>query len=175
MIMMKLVDTYATCLNGSNTWDILSPDCEKLYRSYNVAIRSIFDLDQTTHRYMIEPLSNYNHLRTLLAARYVSFHDTLRNTRKTPVSFLTRLYERDHRTVMGKTLATLAKECEMSDICGLKPSVLKKCMIYMTLHEDQKWRVGVGLELLQNYHGSLDIPGFSREEVKSMLDFICTT
>ena len=124
---------------------------------------------------MIEPISNYKHLKTLLATRYVTFHASLRDSRKFWVSFLTRLYERDRRTVMGRTLATLADECNVPFFHSLKPSIMKRCMVYMPAHEDQKWRMSIGIELLTNYHNGLDIPGFTREEIKTMLDFICTT
>ena len=60
-IFLKLMNTYATSLYGSNTWDIFSPDCERLYNSYNVAIRIVLDVDRCTHRYMIEPLSGNLH------------------------------------------------------------------------------------------------------------------
>ena len=76
---------------------------------------------------------------------------------------------------MGRTLATLADECNVSSTLSLKPSIIKRCMEYMPIYDDQKWRIGVGIELLTNYHNGLDIPGFTREETKTMLDFVCTT
>ena len=55
-IFLNLMNTFATSLYGSNTWDLFSPDCEGLYNSYNVTIRTVLDVDRCTHnRYMITP------------------------------------------------------------------------------------------------------------------------
>ena len=47
--LIKLMNSYSITLYGSNTWDIFSADCEKLYTSFNVAIRQILKLDRCTH------------------------------------------------------------------------------------------------------------------------------
>ena len=53
-ILTKLINIYATSFYGSGAWDIFSSDCEKLYKSWNVTIRMVFNLDICTHRYVIE-------------------------------------------------------------------------------------------------------------------------
>ena len=103
------MNIYATTLYGSNTWDILSPDCERLYKSFNVTMRHVLKIDRCTHRYMIEPLSDCLHLKTVLAARYATFHQSLVNSKKLTVRFLARLAEDDQWTVLGRTLGGAAK------------------------------------------------------------------
>ena len=98
--LVKLMNTYATTLYGSNTWDLFSGECEKLYRSFNVAIRQIFNLNRRTHRYLIEGISGSLHLKTLLASRFVTFYKSLVSSIKTPVRFLARICEKDQRTVL---------------------------------------------------------------------------
>ena len=44
-VINKLMNIYATTLYGSNTWNIFSNDCEKLYSSFNVAVRQILRVD----------------------------------------------------------------------------------------------------------------------------------
>ena len=48
--LVKLMNVYATTLYGSNTWDLFSNECEKLYRSFNVAVRQIFRLNAQIFR-----------------------------------------------------------------------------------------------------------------------------
>ena len=67
-VFIKILNVYATSLYGSNTWDILSTDCEKLYNSYNVRIRNALHIDRCTHRYLIQPLSGNPHLKVMLAS-----------------------------------------------------------------------------------------------------------
>ena len=46
--------------------------CEKLYKSYNVALRNILRIDRCSHRYLLEPLSRVLHLKTMLSSKFVS-------------------------------------------------------------------------------------------------------
>ena len=103
-VMIKLMNTYATSLYGSNTWDIFSPDCDWLYSSYNVAIRLILKIERCSHRYLIEPLSKFLHLKTMVASRYVLFYRTLIKSKKTPVRFMAIITEQVQRTVLGRTM-----------------------------------------------------------------------
>jgi len=52
-VMLRLVQAYACNMYGSNTWDLFSPECQKIYTSYNVAIRNILKLPRKTHRYLL--------------------------------------------------------------------------------------------------------------------------
>ena len=110
-VFMKLLNSFATNIYGSNLWYLFGKDCEKLYTSYNVAIRMIMNLDRCTHRYLVEPLSNALHLKTLLTSRFITFHQSLITSPKLPVRFLARLYEHDLRTIHGKNLSEIAETC----------------------------------------------------------------
>ena len=61
-VLMKFAQTYACNLYGSNTWDLFSPECQRLFTSYNVAVRTILKLPKTTHRYLLESLTDFPHL-----------------------------------------------------------------------------------------------------------------
>ena len=91
-VFMRLMNSYALCIYGSNLWDIFSSDCERLYTSYNVAIRNILKVDRCTYRYLIEPLPDSIHLKTMIQSRYVSFYKSLRQCNKLPVRFLAHIY-----------------------------------------------------------------------------------
>ena len=43
-ILMKFVTVYCSNIYGSNIWDLFSADIQRLYRSYNVALRTIFNI-----------------------------------------------------------------------------------------------------------------------------------
>ena len=102
-----LISIYATSFYGSGNWDIFSKECEKLYASWNVTIRMVFNLDRCTHRYLIESISNCLHPKVMLASRYVTFYRSLVTWKKFGVRFLARIQERDNRT-----LESLMTECE---------------------------------------------------------------
>ena len=60
-IKMRLINIFASSFYGSGLWDLSSTTCDRLYKSWNVAVRVCFDVPPTTHRYLIEPLSGMPH------------------------------------------------------------------------------------------------------------------
>ena len=177
-VMIKLMNTYSLSLYGSNTWDIFSTDCERLYSSYNVAMRLILKIDRCSHRYLLAPFSECLHLKTMIASRYASFYRTLITSRKTPVRFLARIAEQDQRTVLGRTLSKLLQECslEKDDLDKLTANLVKKKLEYKTVPIDEEWRVTLGKELIKiRDDEATELPGFSTEECEELLHHICTT
>ena len=147
-ILLKLLNTTAMAFYGSNLWDLFGKDSERLYKSYNVAIRNILQLDRCTHRFLIEPLSNSILLKTALASKFVSFHESLITSNKKLVRFLANLVANDQRTVHGRNLSTIAQTCSKPDVNHLKPTVVKKNVRYMPIPESEKWKVSLCRELL---------------------------
>ena len=45
-VFLKIFNSCAATLYGSNLWDLIGNDCQRLYRSYNVAIRNILKVDR---------------------------------------------------------------------------------------------------------------------------------
>ena len=177
-VFLKLMNTYALSIYGSNTWDICSADCERLYASFNVTIRNVLKIDRQTHRYLIEPLSGCTHLKTLISSRYSTFYRSLINSKKMSVRFLARLAESDQRTVMGRTLSSLLSICNLKneELPQLNAGVIKKNMVFSRPPPEDEWRIPLGQELLQLRDiGNLDLPGFTFEEQEEILKHICVT
>ena len=64
--LVKIYTMYACGFYCSNLWDLYGVTCDKLYKSWNVSIRILFELPRDSHRYFIEPVSNVYHVKTLL-------------------------------------------------------------------------------------------------------------
>jgi hypothetical protein len=174
-VFIKLVNTYATSLYGSNTWDIFSTDSERLYSSYNVTIRHALNIDRCSHRYLIQPLSGCLHLKTMIASRFVTFYNSLINTKKTPVRFLARIRENDQRTVLGRTLAALRLHCKVDENSMLSAMLVKKNLVYKNVPEDEAWRIPLSQELLKCREGVLEAPGFTSDELDDILRHSCVS
>ena len=176
-VIVKLMNTYAAGCYGSNLWDIYSNDCEKLYRSFNVAIRQIFKLDRRTHRYFIESVSECIHLKTAIASKFVTFHKKLVASEKLPVRFLARICEHDLRTVLGRTLSRLCLDLKIedNDLSKLTSSKVKSNMKYFEIPKEEQWREAIVKELIAAKNNELMIPGFSDEERESILVDLCVT
>ena len=71
---MKRINVFTTRFYGSLMWDIMSKDCDRILRSWNVTVRHTLDLERQTHRNLIEPLSGCLHPKAMLASRLVSIY-----------------------------------------------------------------------------------------------------
>ena len=60
---------------------------------------------------------------------------------------------------------------------SITPSMVKKMMHYMPIPNDQKWRVPLLNELTstRNADTDIDIPGFSPEEIKDLIQWLTTS
>ena len=83
--------------NGVRQGAVSSAYCDRIYRSWNVAIRNIYGVDRTTHRYLIEPLSKSLHPKVMLLSRLVGFYKAQLKSPKMTVRFLIKIAENDTR------------------------------------------------------------------------------
>ena len=175
-IFLKLVSTYATSFYGSGLWNLSSTECEKLYTTWNVTIRNIFNLDRCTHRNLIEPVSEYPHLKVMLASRFTTFLRSLVSSTKVNVRFLARLSQEDHRTVIGKNTRSLLDQCgiDASLIKDLTPSVIKKNCHYFKLPNSEEWKVPILHELLKVKSGQLALENLDANETNQIIVQLCT-
>ena len=172
-VLFKLLHSFGTNLYGSNLWDLFGKDCEKLYTSYNVAVRHILNIDRCSHRYILEPVSEALHLKVMLLSRFVSFHGSLIKSSKFPVRFLAKLYEEDLRTNHGKNLDQISRLCG-TPIQMLTSKMVKSKLTYYPVPEDEKWRIPFCKELLQlRNDDNFNLPGFSFEEQTELLNYVC--
>ena len=134
-VLMKLITAYSCSMYGSNSWDLFSPECQKLYRSYNVTLRTVNGLPRTTHKYLLESLTGYPHLFVQLLSRYVTFSKSLLKSNSFPVRFLARVCLSDTRSVFGRTIAQVAKMLKKpNDIDLLYVYEVKKSSNMLSYH-----------------------------------------
>ena len=176
-LLMKLVNSFATSLTGSSVWDLTSKECEQLYRSWNVTVRNVFKLNRTTHRNLIETLSDSIHLKTALFSRLVNFYRSLRNSSKFCIRYLARICGNNKNNKMGKVLDFLCDLCSITEPLDITPKMVKEKLFYSELQDDEQWKGPLGKELMNarnQKRSAVEIPGFSYDELNYMLDFICT-
>ena len=173
-VQVNILNIYATSFYGSGLWDIFGSGCEGFYTAWNRAVRQIFNLPWTTHRYWIETISDSIHPKVMLCSRYAKFHKSLVTSKKTPVRFLSRLIEHDLRTVFGRTLSNIKSECKISSTEELTPLVVKQSMKYSDMPLGECWRTGVLAELLEVRKSQAVLGNFEQKEIDKMIDYLCT-
>ena len=138
-------------------------------------VRSALNFNRQTHRNLIQPLSEYSHLKVMLASRYVRFHKSLVDSSKFTIRFLARLAEKDMRIVLGGTLEYLAKECNVSSVERLSPSLIKKNLVYCETTPGMDWKESVTREMLSARDNRIAVISFTKDEITDILAFACTS
>ena len=72
-LVVKLLSVYSTALYGSNLWQVNSPEHLQLTKSWNTAMKIVWELPFATHTRFLESLSPVPHLESVLTGRYLGF------------------------------------------------------------------------------------------------------
>ena len=86
------------------------------------------------------------------------------------IRYLAAISENDQRTVLGRNLeyARMMTKEEIPSRSGIF-----KCLLYSPVPEEEKWREGIGKDLLQIREGDAHLEGFTPEQIDLMLTSIC--
>ena len=145
LVYIQLVSTYISSFYGSNLWDLYGEDSDKLYKSWNIMIRIIFNLPRETHKYLIEPISYKPHLKVQLVKRFISFCNSLKASDKPHLKYLMNLQMTDYRSTFGRNVVNICKDGGVDKISEVQPQNI----IYAPVPPDDSWRIPLIQELLE--------------------------
>ena len=109
-----------------------------------------------------------------MCSRFVKFSSSLITSKKDSVRYLGKLNREDKRTLMGKTMVKIGKDCKL-EVDALSSSLVKRKMAYFSVPTEQAWRSDILLELLDARLGKTSIEQFSKQDLTMMIDHLCTT
>ena len=138
-------------------------------------LRNVFNLDRTTHRYVLETLTDIPHLYVQLLGRFVTFVKSLLANDAFEVRFLANLCLTDMTTVVGRSIAKIMDLCNHYDMTTLNARLVKKSMSYMVMPMDEEWRIGIIADMRNLLTGNSSNLGLTNEEAKCILDFACVS
>ena len=136
-------------------------------------MRRMFDLPRETHCYLIEGVSEQDHVRTLLAKRFLNFIQAVRNSKKQVLRSLLRVVEYDTLSVTGRNLSSILLKTEVHDVRKLKPSDIKEK--YRKLPSSEEYRLGFIKELVDVKNNKLEVNGFNDDELEEILQHLCVS
>ena len=166
-VIVKIFNIYVTSFYGSGLWDLYSKEVDRLYKAWNVSIRHALRIPNTTHRYLIVPLSGSMHPKVMLSSRLVNFRDTMVNSHKLVIKLLVNLFEGDWRTVIGRNLGIIRRELGGNIPT---PELVKKNLNYFPVRDKQALRVDTLMEVKS---GQKVIEGFTAMEVDYKIGLLC--
>ena len=120
----------------------------KLESCFNRSIKIMMDLPFSTHRGLIEPLSERKHIRKTFASRFLGMIEKIRKSKKQILTTILSEIEHDARSTTGKNLRLLMLECGRSDISEVQQSDIDT-LPYFQLADDEEWRTEMIKHLLE--------------------------
>ena len=171
--MMQIISIYCTAFYGSNLWDLNSKDVVKIFSSWNVMVRNVFSLPRNAHRYLIETTSSSRHPKVMMCSRFLKFIDTVLSSQKRSVRYLALLVKNDRRTLVGRTISAIANDCKV-DRNFLSYTTVRS-LKYWSPPEYETWRCPLLTELLRVRDGATFVPGFKEDEIRILIDDVCSS
>ena len=107
-VMFNLINIYATSFYGSVLWDLRGSAANTLFASWNSLIRTIWQIPNTAHRYLIEEISETKHLQAILSQRYLGFTHSLINSKKKCLSEMAKKMVYDQGSITGQNINFIA-------------------------------------------------------------------
>ena len=175
-VIINLISIYSTALYGSTLWKI---DCEehlKLNRSWNTAVKIVWDLPHPTHTRFLESLSPVPHLESILAGRYIGFVSSLSESVKPFINLLFNSCCSDLGTRTGQNINYLLQKYSMENSTNLRreQNIIKKTRVY-PLSETEDWKLVLIEEMSLISRGHLDLDEEIDENMlEEIMDYICT-
>ena len=179
-VMMKIVQIYATSFYGSPLWSYSSKEAEKLFTSWNILVRQVYGVPNTTHRYLIESMSKSKHLKTVIYKRYLSFLHSVVNSKKDCLSSLGKKMIVDCGSITMQNLELISKETGQENIMGIAPCEVINGYQYSPIPLGEEWRVGLLDELIDLRNGSLNLEWddnseLSPDDLNDLINFVATS
>ena len=173
-LVIKLLSIYSTSLYGSTLWPISSEEHQKLNRSWNTAVKIIWDLPHATHTRFLESLSPVTHLESVLTGRYIGFLQSLKESGKSLLRLLFSSCSSDLISVTGQNVRYLMDKYKKASIKSLVLSKnrIKNSRVYSPPVEEA-WKLNLieEIALVKKTHLELN---FDEKNLEEILEYICT-
>ena len=173
-LVIKLFTVYATSLYGSCLWQLNCKEHLQLNKSWNTALKIIWDLPLATHTRFLERLSPVPHLESVLTGHYIGFLESLARTKQPILSLIFSTSMNNRRTKTGQNIWYLiGKHSQASfDDLLLQRQDIKRSIVN-PLDSEEVWKVDILREIALFKKGMIDID-FAEGELDDILDKICT-
>ena len=147
-VQTKLLRIYNSHFTGSCLWDFDTHCFQMLTNSWNVNLRTMYNLPIQTHNWIVERISGDKHAKQLIFKRYIKFIESLEKNKRPSLQFLLKLVQRDQRCTTGSNLRHIYDETEIFIVPGKTiPALLDTYQVYKT-PVDEDWKIPLIISLM---------------------------
>ena len=159
---------------GSVLWNLYERESNMLYNTWSVSVRKMFRVDRKTHRYLIEPMSRMQHIKSALRQRFIGFMKRLASSRKSVLRHAFKVFSKDCRSTTGANVRNILLESGAVLFEQLSMSDIRRIEFHRTPTEEQ-WRISVINDLINIRDGMDDDIGWTKDDINETLEYLCTT
>ena len=134
-------------------------------------VRSVWNISNTAHRYLIEELSETKHIRTKLFQRYLNFIHSLRKSKKKCLSALADVAINDQGSTTRMNLNLISAESGCQDVLEMDPRSLADNIVYSRIPDEEQWKVDFLKEIMSLRSGDLVLENdiLTGEEIQKLI------
>ena len=165
---------YNSHFSGSCLWDLFCREAVMVENTWNVSMRLMLDVPRETHRYLIEPLSNTTHIRTIFVKRFLTFLGQIKKSNKTASKHLLESILQDSRSTTGSNLRNILLQTDKSDVSELVPNDAFKIK-YHPVNPQEEWRVSFIRDIIDGKNDQVNITNIEEDDLDAMLNALCTS
>ena len=126
---------YNSHFTGNPLWDLFCREAVMIENSWNVSFRHMYNIPLQTHRYLVEPATQYKHIKTILVRRFISFVEQLKKCPKQLPRHLLKVVQNDVRSTTGSNLRNIMAanrglktlQWMMLNSSSITPLQMKRC------------------------------------------------
>ena len=173
-LVVKLLSVYSTALYGSSLWQLNSGEHLQLNRSWNTAMKIIWDLPFATHTRFLESLTVVPHLESVLNGRYLGFVNNLLHTAHPLLGLLFSSCKDNVSTQTGQNIRYLLDKHKKKNLADLvvEKQTLKRKKVH-NLPKEETWKINLVQELTYVKKDLLEVQ-FDDKYLEDILMHICT-
>ena len=160
--------------SGSSIWDLFADGTDSLEKTYSTSIKIMLDIPRETHRFLIEPLSERTHLKSILIQRFINFEKQVKKCPKQVMKSMFEICKYNVNTITGSNYRKIMLLGKKSKIDQIDDNDIKM-LEYSPVPANEEWRVNLIKDLLEARNDSDLIPGFTYKELTDMLEFACVS
>ena len=175
--ILQVIKIYATSFYGSCLWDFGNSDTNKLFNSWNMVIRTTFNLPRTSHRYFIENISKCEHIMATIFKRYHGFINSILTSNKKCLSSLGKIICNDAGSLTAQNINLIENKIGLQNILSLPATSISDNFIYNEVPDGDEWRIAFVEELIQLRSDNLEVvmPNgeyFTRKEINNFISMV---
>ena len=164
---------YNSHFTGSPLWDLFGKEAQMVENSWSTSIKLMFSLHRRTHRYFLEPVCEKPHIRKILAKRFLSFTQSIRQSKKVALWKIFDVLKHDCCSVTGANLRQLMLLLNKDDIDSLVPEDGLQ-LEFAAVPESEAWKIPIVKEILELKPGEMTLPGAGLEssQIDEILQYL---